>query len=127
LGFRESSPPSASVDFIELQASVACRGYSGKTAFTLARRDLNVYLEDLAAVHEARAIAAQLIGGWEAAEERLRLRITPAGRSGQFHARITMATTGTRTDSWQRVETDFICSPAEISVFLKALVSLSRG
>ena len=121
------SDSASQIDFIDLEAQVSCRGYAGRTAFVLARRDLAAYLADLQALREARAFACQLIGGWEAAEERLRLKLTPAGRSGKFHATIQIATNGPRTDQWQRVETDFICSAEDLSSFLTDLEMLSEA
>ena len=117
----------ATSEFLDVRASVSCRGYAGETTFSVARRDLAAFIAEADALREARTTVAQLIGGWDTASERLRLGVRPAGTSGQFHARINVAATGPRTDSWQRVETDFVCSPAQMSDFLRALSDLLTG
>src|SRR4051812_12242175 len=84
----------ATGDFLDFRASVACRGFSGRTAFWFSRRDFDAFLIDLAGVRAATWDAALLVGGWEDASERLRLRITAAGVSGHFLAAIRIADTG---------------------------------
>jgi hypothetical protein len=98
----------ASSDFLELRVAVTCRGFAGQTECTIA---------EIVELREARCDVAQLLGGWEEAQERLRLRITPAGRSGQFTARVRMADTGPRTDQWHSVETEFVCPPDDLFAF----------
>jgi hypothetical protein len=110
-------------DYLDLEATIACRGFAGRTAFPLARRDLDSFIVDLAAVRDGSSDAALLLGGWDHAEQRLRLRITPVGRSGQFIARVRIANVGPRGE-WQYVETEFVCPPDTISGFLTDLGQL---
>src|SRR5262249_28256291 len=107
--FTLSKPSDSTVDadFVSLRASVACRGFSGLTAFTIARRDVDRFLVDATNLSTRATDSAQLLGGWDDAQERLRLRITRAGLSGQFTARVRIATTGPRDEQWNRVETEF--------------------
>ena len=115
---------SSSDEFLEASASVACRGFAGESRFAVAWRDLASFAEELRALREAKRDTAQLLGGWDTVEERLRLRVTPAGLSGQFCARIHIAQTGPRSDQWNRVDTEFICSPDALSAFLTELDEL---
>ena len=117
----------ASSDFLELRVAVTCRGFAGQTECTIARRDLGLFLAEIADLREARCDVAQLLAGWEEAQERLRLRITPAGRSGQFTARVRMADTGPRTDQWHRVETEFVCPPDDLFAFSIGVQGLIDG
>lgn len=103
----EANP--ASSDFLDVRAEVACRGFSGQTGFWISRRDLDRFLGDIAGIRELTSDSARLLGGWDDAEERLRLEITRAGPSNGFLARVRIATTGPRGDQWNRVETEFIC------------------
>jgi len=111
-------------DFIDLNASVDCRGFRGRTEFTISRRDVARFLADAGHLSDTSSDSAQLLGGWDDAEERLRLRITRAGISGQFVARVRIATTGPREEQWNRVETEFICPPASLATFLTDLSQL---
>jgi hypothetical protein len=111
-------------DFVSMLATVACRGFSGRTSFTIARRDVDRFLADAANLSTTTSHSAQLLGGWDDAEERLRLRITRAGVSGQLMARVRIATTGPREDQWNRVETEFVCAPAALASFLSDLTGL---
>jgi len=113
-------PPIDDDDFRELAARVSCRGFGGETAFTIARRDLDRFAAELDGVRRGTGHEAQLLGGWDA-EERLRLRITPSGRSGQFIARVWIANRGPREDQWHRAETEFVCPPEALSGFLAGL------
>lgn len=115
--------PAASEEFLDLQARVDCRGFSGRTTFTISRRDVDRFLADAANLSAKTSDAAQLLGGWDDAEERLRFKVTRAGLSGQFVARIRIATTGPR-DEWNRVETEFVCPPHALSAFLSDLSRL---
>ena len=109
---------------MELAARVACRGFSGETAFSISRRDVARFVADLAALRRAESATAQLLGGWDDSEERLRLRVTPAGRSGQFLTRVRIATTGPRSDLWHRVETEFVVPPGALETFLAGVERL---
>ena len=111
-------------DFVNMLATVACRGFSGRTSFTIARRDVDRFLADAADLSTTTVHSAQLLGGWDDAEERLRLGITRAGVSGQLMARVRIATTGPREDQWNRVETEFVCAPAALASFLSDLAGL---
>jgi hypothetical protein len=114
----------ADADFFGLHASVACRGFSGHTEFTVARRDVQRFLNDAANLPSNTSDSALLLGGWDHAEERLRLQIARAGLSGQFVARVRIATTGPRADQWNRVETEFIAPPVALSAFMESLARL---
>jgi hypothetical protein len=124
--FTLSRPDDSASDaeFVDLNASVACRGFSGRTAFTVARRDVERFLGDAANLSSQTSDTAQLLGGWDDAEERLRLRITRAGLSGQFTARVRIAMTGPREEQWNRVETEFVCPPVALQTFLGDLTRL---
>lgn len=124
--FTVSIPAGANgdADFVALGATVACRGFSGRTSFTISRRDVDRFLADAANLASTSSDNAQLLGGWDDAEERLRLRVTRAGVSGQFIARVRIATTGPREDQWNRVETEFVCPPAALVAFLGDLTRL---
>lgn len=117
----------ATGDFLDVGVSVACRGFAGQTQFSVSRRDLDSFVADLSAVRQAQRDSAQLLGGWDDAEERLRLRITPAGRSGHFMARVRIANTGPRSDQWHRAETEFVCRPEDLSGFVTDLRQLVGG
>jgi hypothetical protein len=111
-------------DFFGLHASVACRGFTGHTEFTVARRDVQRFLADAANLPSNASDSALLLGGWDHAEERLRLQIARAGLSGQFIARVRMATTGPRADQWNRIETEFIAPPMALTAFMQSLARL---
>lgn len=124
--FTLSLPDDLTTDteFVDLCASVACRGFSGRTDFTISRRDVDRFLADAANLSTKSSDTAQLLGGWDDAEERLRLRITRAGLSDRFIARVRIATTGPRDEQWNRVETEFVCPPAALAAFLTDLTRL---
>ena len=114
----------AADDFMDLGASVSCRGFSGTTSFTISRRDVDRFLADAANLSSNASDTAQLLGGWDDVEERLRFSVTRAGVSGQFVARVRIATTGPRSDQWSRVETEFVCRPEALSSFLTGIARL---
>jgi hypothetical protein len=122
-----SSESDADADFIDLNASVDCRGFSGRTEFTIARRDVDRFLADAANLSTQTSDTAQLLGGWDDAEERLRFRIARAGISDRFTASVRIAMTGPREEQWNRVETEFVCPPAAVSAFLADLGRLVAG
>lgn len=122
----EANDP-ASGDFLDLRAAVTCRGFGGQTAFWYSRRDFDAFVADLAAVRNATRDAALLVGGWDDASERLRLRITAAGTFGHFLAAVRIANTGPRTDQWHRTETEFVCTPEAVADFLAALERLAAN
>ena len=68
--------------------------------------------------------SAQLLGGWDDAEERLRLEVTRAGRSDGFLARVRIATAAPDADQWNRVETEFICPRESMQAFQADLAAL---
>src|SRR5262249_56913072 len=45
-------------EFVDLNASVSCRGFSGQTEFTVARRDLDRFLADAAHLSTQASAAA---------------------------------------------------------------------
>jgi hypothetical protein len=116
---------SPSADFLDIHAAVACRSFTGQTAFSFSRRDFDSFLTDLAAVQATTRDSALLIGGWDDASERLRLRIAPAGAFGHFLATVRIADTGPRTDQWHRVETEFVATPAALADFVASLQQLA--
>lgn len=115
--------PGASDDFVDVTAGVSCRGFAGATRFTIARRDLAAFAAEVAAVRRREADLAQLIGGWDTAEERLRLRVTRAGNTDSWSIRVRVASPGARTDQWDRAETQFVCSADAVTTFADALTS----
>jgi hypothetical protein len=119
----QSGDSAATDDFVDVVASVSCRGFAGSTRFSIARRDLVAFASDVAALERGANDLAQLLGGWEAAEERLRLKVTRAGTSGLFAARIRLASLGARTDQWDKVETQFVCDRAALTRFVEQLAA----
>ncbi|HEY2165449.1 MAG TPA: hypothetical protein VGH04_15735 [Gemmatimonadaceae bacterium] len=115
--------PGASNDFVDVTAGVSCRGFAGATRFTIARRDLATFAAEIAALRRREADLAQLIGGWDTAEERFRLRVTRAGTTDSCAIRVRVASPGARTDQWDRAETQFICSAGAVTAFADALAS----
>ena len=115
--------PVESQDFLDATVGVSCRGFSGASRFTIARRDLAAFSLDVTALTHGDADLAQLLGGWDAAAERLRLRITRAGTTGSFAVSVRIANTGPRGDQWDRVETQFICAGEALSSFADTLAS----
>ena len=114
-------------DFLALRAEVRCRGFSGQTAFTMARRDIDLFVADAAGLTTNVTDSALLLGGWEKADQPLRLQLARAGLSGRFVARIRIATSGPRTDQWNRVETDFVASPDDFTAFVDGLRGLAAS
>jgi hypothetical protein len=115
--------PGASEGFVDVTAGVSCRGFSGATRFTIARRDLAAFAAEVAALRRRETDIAQLIGGWDTAEERLRLRVTRAGTTDSCAIRVRVASPGARTDQWDRAETQFVCSADAVAGFVDALTS----
>jgi hypothetical protein len=115
--------PAASDDFVDVTAGVSCRGFAGATRFTIARRDLAAFAAEVAALRRREADLAQLIGGWDKAEERLRLRVTRAGTTDSCAIRVRVASPGARTDQWDRAETQFVCPGDAVTTFAEALAS----
>jgi hypothetical protein len=113
----------ASDDFVDVSAGVSCRGFSGATRFTIARRDLSAFAADVAALHRGDADQAQLIGGWDAASDRLRLQVTRAGTTDACAIRVRVASPGARTDQWDRAETQFVCPADAVTAFAETLTS----
>ena len=118
------SNDAATGDFLDVRAAVACRGFGGATDFCISRRDVDRFLGDIAGIRAETGDSAQLLGGWDDAEERLRLKITRAGLSNGFVARVRIATTGPREDQWNRVETEFVCPLESMSAFEADLARL---
>ncbi|MGH7616755.1 MAG: hypothetical protein ACREPM_05970, partial [Gemmatimonadaceae bacterium] len=114
----------ASGDFVDLHAAVACRGFHGQTRFWISRRDVDRFLSDASNLSTQTSDASQLLGGWDDAQERLRLQVTRAGLSGQFVARVRIANAGPREEQWNRVETEFICPSVALSSFLTDLTRI---
>jgi hypothetical protein len=94
-------------DFFEARATVACGGFSGETAFTVAGRDLHAFVGDASRLHDVPGASALLVGGWDA-EKRLRLEVTGKGLSGTCVARVCIASHGPPVDLQRRVETEFV-------------------
>lgn len=113
-----------SAGFLDAQAAVDCRGFSGRTAFVISRRDVERFLEDIAKMRSTTSDSAQLLGGWDDAEERLRLKVTRAGLSDGFLARVRIAIAGPRADQWNRVDTEFVCPPESMVAFQHDLTRL---
>src|SRR5947209_9859680 len=101
LGFNENAANDA--EFLGLRAAIACRGFAGHTEVTIARRDIQRFLDDAEKLPSNASDSALLVGGWDRIEQRLRVQIARAGLSGKFIARVRIATTGPRADQWNRV------------------------
>lgn len=127
LSISVSDHAASDADFVALRAEVHCHGFSGQTAFTMARRDINLFVADAAALTTHASDSALLLGGWEKADQPLRLQLARAGLSGRFIARIRIASSGPRSDQWNRVETDFIAKPAEFNAFVDAFRGLASS
>jgi hypothetical protein len=115
--------PGASDDFVDVTAGVSCRGFAGATRFTIARRDLAAFAADVATLRRREADLAQLIGGWDTAEERFRLSVARAGTSDSCAIRVRVASPGARTDQWDRAETQFVCPADAVTAFAESLTS----
>ena len=111
-------------EFVGLHASVACRGFTGRTDFTIARRDVQRFVGETERVRSDASDSALLLGGLEKGEERMRMQVVRAGRSGQFTARVRVAAAGPRSDQISRVETEFVVAPEALAAFLQGLERL---
>lgn len=111
-------------DFVGLHASVACRGFTGHTDFTIARRDVQRFVSETESLQSDASDSALLLGGLEKGEERVRMQVVRAGRSGQFTARVRMTAAGPRSDQTNRVETEFVVAPEALTAFLQGLERL---
>jgi hypothetical protein len=108
----------ASSDFLDAAAEVSSRDFAGRTRFTIARRDIAAFAADVNALQRHDIDLAQLLGGWDAAEERLRLRLTRAGTTELYTVRARVADTVPGSGHWDRVETQFVCTARALSEFL---------
>ena len=111
-------------EFVGLHASVACRGFTGKTNFTIARRDVQRFIDETDGLRADSSDSALLLGGLEKGEERMRMQVVRAGRSGQFTARVRVTASGPRSDQISRVETEFGVAPEALTAFLQGLERL---
>lgn len=107
--------------FLRAEVSVSCGGFGGRTEVPIARRDLGVFAAEVDAMERGEADLAQLIGGWDAGSEKLRLRIARAGTTDSFTVRVTVANVGLRNDQWHRVETQFVSGKASMLEFVRHL------
>jgi hypothetical protein len=117
----ERSNPLA--DFFDARATVACGGFSGETAFTVAGRDLQAFVADAGRLRDVAGASALLLGGWDA-DKRLRLEVTGAGLSGTCVVRVCIASHGPPIDLQRRVETEFVAQSDALSAFLKDIQHL---
>jgi hypothetical protein len=117
--------PVESQDFFDTTVGISCRGFAGATRFTIARRDLAAFAGEVAALRRGEGDVARLVGGWDAAQERLRLHVTRAGTTGLCAIRVRVANIvgGPKTDQWDRVETEFVCTAADATAFADALTA----
>lgn len=111
--------------FLRADASVSCRGFAGQTEFPIASRDLAAFAADVDAIQRGKSDVAQLLGGWDAGSEKLRLRIARAGATGSFTVRVIMANVGMRNDQWHRVETQFVSDGPTLLEFVRRLAETS--
>ena len=123
LRFSESLTNDA--DFVALHGSVACRGFTGHTEFTIARRDVQRFVAETEKIRTEASDSALLVAGWEKGDERLRMQIVRAGRTGRFTARVRIASSGPRSDPGSSVETEFIVAPEALTTFLRDLARLA--
>jgi hypothetical protein len=91
----------------------------------VARRDVHRFVADTERLRGDSADSALLLGGLEKGEERLRMQIVRAGRSGQYAARVRINASGPRSDQVSRVETEFVVAPDALSDFLRGLAQLA--
>ena len=119
LRFDEELPSDS--DFFGLDASVACRGFGGHTAVTVARRDIQRFLAEAASLQGNVGDSALLVAGVEVNEVQFRLQVARAGLSGQFVVRARLASPGPSDGQWDRVETEFITPPTSLTGFLNDL------
>jgi len=127
LSIGVSEHAASDADFLALRAEIRCRGFSGHTAFTMARRDISLFIADAAALTANASDSALLLGGWEKAEQPLRVQLARAGLTGRFVARVRIATNGPRTDQWNRVETDFVATSDDFDAFVNGLRDVARS
>lgn len=127
LSIGVSEHGASDADFLSLRAEIRCRGFSGHTTFTMARRDIGLFVADAAELTTNAADSALLLGGWEKAEQPLRVQLARAGLTGRFVARVRIATSGPRTDQWNRVETDFIATADDFNAFVNGLRDLASS
>jgi hypothetical protein len=127
LSISASEHAASDADFVALKAEVQCRGFGGHTVFTMARRDIDLFVADAAGLSTNDTDSALLLGGWEKADQPLRLQLARAGLSGKFIARIRVATSGPRSDHRNRVETEFIAASGGINAFLDGLRALATS
>jgi hypothetical protein len=111
----ERSDPLA--DFFDARAAVACRGFAGETAFTVAGRDLQAFVADASRLQDVAGGSALLLGGWDS-EKRLRLEITRSGFSDACVARVWIASHAPPIDLEGRVETEFVAHSDALAAFL---------
>ena len=107
--------------FLRADASVSCRGFAGRTEFPIAQRDLAAFATEVGAIQRGDSDVAQLIGGWDAGSERLRVRVARAGATESFTIRVIVANAGMRNDQWHRVETQFVSDRAALLEFVRRL------
>jgi hypothetical protein len=127
LSIGVSEHAATDADFLALRADVRCRGFSGVTLFVMARRDINLFAADAGALMTHSSDSALLLGGFEKADQPLRLQLTRAGLSGKFVARVRIATNGPRSDQWNRVETEFIAPADAFKAFVDGLRALANS
>lgn len=126
LTFRFSiDGPVESQDFLDATVGVSCRGYSGATRFAIARRDLATFAREVTALQHGEGDVARLVGGWDAAQERLRLHVTRAGTNDlcAVHVRVASAVGDQKTGQWDRIETEFVCAAQAATAFADALAA----
>ena len=123
LSLDEDRPGDA--DFVRIHASVQCRGFCGRTAFEIARRDIRRFVEEAQQIRSNDRNDALMLGGWDHPHQRLRLQVARAGRSEDFVSRIQIAATGPRTDQWNTVDTEFRVPAAVLTSFLADLAHLA--
>jgi hypothetical protein len=112
-------------DFVGLRASVRCRGFSGRTEFEIARRDVHRFVDEVGHLRSSDRDDALMVGGWDRANQRLRLQVVRAGLSADFVARVQIAATGPRSDQWNTVATEFRVPPVALTSFLEDLTRLA--
>ena len=104
-------------DFFDARASVARRGSSDETGFTIAGRDLNAFVAAARRIQRAPDATALLTGGWDV-EKRFRLQISRAHSGEAFEARVSIVSDEAATDLQSRTETKFAASSDALSIFL---------
>ena len=127
LSIGVSEHAESDAEFLALRADVRCRGFCGRTFFTMARRDIDLFVADAAGLPTKSRDSALFLGGWEKTEQPMRLELARAGLSDRFVARVRIAANGPRSDQWNRVETDFIAPADGFREFLDSLTGLARA